>query len=136
MKPITTALVVSPLVTCANVTVTPVITATCATVTPIAIGSSLRNDCSRSSIPRMNSSISTPRSARVSMAVEFSISPKPVGPSTTPTRMNPATAGRRSRFITSPAITAAASTRASAVRSCVCIARESHLPCPDDRLAK
>ena len=68
----------------------------------------LRNDCSRSSMPMMNSSISTPRSARVSIESERSIRPNPVGPSTTPTRMNPAAAGSLSRFMNSPQITAAA----------------------------
>ena len=44
MKPITTALVVSPLVSCASAVVKPVKTTISATAMPIASGSSLRND--------------------------------------------------------------------------------------------
>ena len=62
-------------------------------VTPSASGRDLRKDCSRISMPMMNSSISTPRSARVSIESDVSIKPRPEGPSATPTRMKPAAAG-------------------------------------------
>ena len=118
MKPITIALVVSPLASCATSVVAPVITTISPIVTPTASGNSARNDCSRSSMPRMKSSMRTPRSASVSIDGDCSMTPKPVGPSVVPTRMKPTTAGSRSRFIRSPASTAASSIKASAVRSC------------------
>ncbi len=71
-------------------------------------------------MPMMNSSISTPSSASVSIEEEGAISPIPVGPSTTPARMKPATAGSLSRFMNSPHSTAAPRTAARAVMSCVC----------------
>ena len=64
----------------------------------------------------MNSSSSTPISARVWMAVSVAIMPAPDGPSTTPTRMKPAAAGRRNRLMNRPIATAAARSRAMAVR--------------------
>ena len=90
-------------------------------VTPSARGSDLRKDCSRISMPMMKSSINTPRSAKVSMESDVSIRPSPEGPSATPTRMKPAAAGMRTRLMANPSATAAARTRARAVRFCVCI---------------
>ena len=56
----------------------------------------------------------------VSMPGEDWIRPAPAGPSPMPTRMKPAAAGRRIRLMPSPQITAAANTRARAVRvSCM-----------------
>ncbi len=134
MNPITTALDVSPEVSCDSDSVKPTAATTSASAMPSARGKSARNAASRNSMPMMNSSISTPRLASVSIELELSISPNPVGPSSMPTRMNPAAAGMRTRFINRPQATAAASTRARAVRSWVCAMRQSQLVVADDRL--
>ena len=91
-------------------------TAQVTAVTPSASGSDLEKAASRISMPMMNSSISTPSSARVSILSEVAIRPAPLGPSAMPTRMKPAAAGILSRFMTRPQPTAAASSRARADR--------------------
>ena len=121
MKPITTPPSTSPWTYWVNSHSDDVTSAMVTTVTPSAIGSNLRKACSRNSMPMMNSSISTPRSAMVSIGKDGWISPAPLGPSATPTRIKPAAAGMRSRAITSPQITAAASSRARAAKASVCI---------------
>jgi hypothetical protein len=120
MKPITTPPITSPCTSAVNVPTDEPITATLAAVTPSASGSEALKAASRISMPMMNSSISTPRSARVSILAEVSIRPAPDGPSATPARMKPAAAGMRSLVMTRPSRVAAASTRATAVRlSCM-----------------
>ena len=116
MKPITMPPVTSPCTTRVNSATEEGITRQVTAVTPSASGSDLANWASRISIPMMNSSINTPSSARVSMLLSVWISPAPEGPKTTPTRMKPAAAGRRSRFMNNPQATAAAKTRARAER--------------------
>ena len=124
MKPITTPPITSPWTNQVNSPTDDPMTTMLATVTPSASGSDARNACSRISMPMMNSSISTPRSARVSIASDVWISPAPEGPSATPTRMKPAAAGMRIRLMARPSPTAAASTRARAVRLSMCMGLE------------
>ncbi len=93
MPPITAPPSTSPWTSMVNKTTDVMVMAMVRVVTVSASGRNLRKDCSRISMPMMKSSISTPRSARVSIESDVSISPSPEGPSATPTRMKPAAAG-------------------------------------------